>query len=422
MGRSVKAANDAMALPAGVRGTADPRFRSIAKAFGRIFARGGKGGALSVYLDGSPVVDICAGTSDRAGKILWDKDTGTIPYSTSKGIASTVIHRLADRNLLDYDAPIAEYWPAFGENGKSAITARDALTHRAGLSGLSGIAGSLDDILDHRRMEERLAAAKPDRYLGAPAYHALTYGWLVAGIARSITGKGMAELFRTEVADPLGVDGIHLGRPPASAPTKAAELVGSVDVFGRRVAQLLTPVAARVPGPLYGTVRTMFVPRVEDLFRGDDPPILNAEMPAANAVATASGLATLYSAIACGGETSTGRLLSADRIRVMSKVQTRKLDRTLYLPMSWRLGYHSFPIAGASHVLGHLGAAGSGAWADPGTGLAMGFVHNRLPDPRTLLFDQTILAWLSPMIVRAAKAAKAGGAVVIPVAANRTAS
>lgn len=420
MGNSAVTGNDSMTLPAGVRGTADPRFRSAVNAFGRIFARGGKGGALSVYLDGTPVVEICAGTSDRAGKVLWDKDTGTVPYSTSKGIASTVIHRLADRNLIDYDAPIAEYWPAFGENGKSAITVRDALTHRAGLSGLP--AGNLQELLDHRLMEERLAAAKPDRYLGTPAYHSLTYGWLLAGIARSITGKGMAELFRTEVADPLGVDGIHLGRPPASARTKAAELVGSVDVFGHRVAQMLTPYAARVPGPLNGVIRTMYFPGVEDLFRGDDPPMLNTEMPAGNAVATASGLAALYSAIACGGETDNGRLLSPERIRLMSKVQTRKIDRTLFLPMSWRLGYHSFPMAGAPHVWGHLGAAGSGAWADPSSGLALGFVHNRLPDPRTLLFDQTILAWLSPMVVRAAKAVKAGRPVVIPVAASRTAS
>ena len=35
-------------------------------------------------------------------------------FSATKGMASTVIHRLADRGLIDYDAPVAEYWPAFG--------------------------------------------------------------------------------------------------------------------------------------------------------------------------------------------------------------------------------------------------------------------------------------------------------------------
>lgn len=416
------AGNDPLALPTGVHGTADPRFRSAVNAFGRLFARGRKGGALAVYLNGEPVVDICAGTSDRAGTVPWDENTGTVPYSTSKGIASTVIHRLADRGLIDYDAPIAEYWSEFAANGKSKITVRQALTHQAGLSGLAGIAGNIEEVLDHRLMEERLAAANPDRRLGVPAYHSLTYGWLLAGIARSVTAKGMAELFRTEVAGPLGVDGIHLGRPPADAPTKASEFVGSVDVFGRRVSQMLTSVAARVPGPLNGIIRTMYFPGVENLFRGDNPPILNTELPAGNAVVTANALAALYSAIACGGETSSGRLLTADRIRLMSKVQTRKLDRTLYLPMTWRLGYHSFPVAGAPHVWGHLGAAGSGAWADPRSGLALGFVHNRLPDPRTLLFDQAILAWLSPIVVRAARTAKVAGPVVIPVGRRRTAS
>lgn len=57
-------------------------------------------------------------------------------FSATKGIASTVIHRLADRGLLSYDAPVAQYWPEFGANGKAEITVRDVLRHRSGLSHL----------------------------------------------------------------------------------------------------------------------------------------------------------------------------------------------------------------------------------------------------------------------------------------------
>lgn len=78
-------------------------------------------------------------------------------FSATRGVAATVTHRLADRGLIDYDAPVAEYWPEFGANGKSAITVRDLLRHRAGLSQPNGVTKA--DLLDHDRMEERLAAA-----------------------------------------------------------------------------------------------------------------------------------------------------------------------------------------------------------------------------------------------------------------------
>lgn len=64
-----------------------------------------------------PVVDVWTGWSDRAGTQRWTADTGAMVFSATKGIASTVIHRLADRGLLTYDAPVAQYWPAFGANG-----------------------------------------------------------------------------------------------------------------------------------------------------------------------------------------------------------------------------------------------------------------------------------------------------------------
>src|SRR5690242_20926870 len=138
------------------------------------------GGALAVYLDGQPVVDVWTGWSDRSGRHPWTADTAPMVFSATKGIASTVIHRLADRGLIDYSAPVAEYWPEFGAAGKSRITVAQLLTHRAGLSSLPPVAGGLDEVLDHELMEHRLAAAAPDRLLGVPAYHALTYGWLLA--------------------------------------------------------------------------------------------------------------------------------------------------------------------------------------------------------------------------------------------------
>ncbi|WP_267909137.1 serine hydrolase [Antrihabitans sp. YC2-6] len=88
--------------------------------------------------------------------------------------------------------------------------------------------------------------------------------------------------------------------------------------------------------------------------------------------------------------------------------------------MSWRLGYHSFPSANAPRAFGHIGLAGSGGIADPATGLAMAFVHNRVPNPRFLPLDQTILAWLAPLVFRGLR--PVADDRVTPIRRARTAS
>ncbi|MDT5350971.1 MAG: hypothetical protein QOH91_4258, partial [Mycobacterium sp.] len=196
-------------------------------------------------------------------------------FSATKGIASTVIHRLVDRGLLDYDVPVAEYWPEFGANGKSAMTVRQVMRHHAGLSGLRG--ASQEDLLDHLVMEERLAAAAPGRLLGKPAYHALTYGWLMSGLARAVTGKGMRTLIREEIAEPLGTDGLHLGRPPADAPTRVAQIIMPQNFTGL---PFINEVACKVADAFSGGFRSMYFRGVLAAVKGEIP-LLDAELPAA---------------------------------------------------------------------------------------------------------------------------------------------
>src|SRR6476620_3671579 len=131
-------------LPRNVQGAADPRFGSLVRIFG--------GGALSVYIEGRPVVDVWTGWSDRSGEQAWTADTGAMVFSATKGVAVAVIHRLVDRGLLSYDEPVAQYWPEFGASGKDEITVRDVLRHRAGLSHLKGV--TKEELLDHVLMEE----------------------------------------------------------------------------------------------------------------------------------------------------------------------------------------------------------------------------------------------------------------------------
>lgn len=392
-------------LPHGVSGGADPHFAKALRAFAALFpGRRFGGGALSVYLDGRPVVDVWTGWSDRRGEVPWSADTGAMVFSATKGLSSTVIHRLVDRGLLHYDTPVAEYWPEFEVKGKQRITVRDVMGHRAGLSHLNGATSV--DLLDHRVMEERIAAAPATRLTGIPAYHALTYGWLLSGLARAVTGRGMRELIRTELAQPLNTDGLHLGRPPADAPTRTAQILCPQSV---RANSLFDRVAPRLASWAFsGCFGAMYFPRAKSVVQGDIP-LLDCESPAANGVATARGLAKVYGAIANGGYTVDGPpLLSAGLVRGLTGKASYMPDVNLVLPQSWHLGYHRAPLRALLPGFGHTGLGGSAGWADPRTGMSFGFVHNRLLTP--MLLDQFAFVGLGAMLRRGAEEARRNGA------------
>jgi CubicO group peptidase (beta-lactamase class C family) len=363
-------------LPRGVHGAADPHFVCAVRSFASMFpSRRFGGGALAVYLDGEPVVDVWTGWSDRRGGEPWTADTATMVFSATKGMASTVIHRLVDRGLIDYDAPVAEYWRAFGANGKSNITVRQVMRHQAGLSALHG--ASKEDLLDHELMEERLAAARPGYSFGRSAYHALTYGWLMSGLARSVTGKGMRELIRQELAEPLGTDGLHLGRPPASSPTRPAQIIMPQSAIQNPVFNAVAPRIAALP--LSAGFGSLYFPGVKAVAQGEIP-LMDAEIPAANGVATARGLARMYGAIANGGRIDGTQFLSRDLVAGLSGRRSLRPDGNLVIPMAFHLGYHRLPLD-VIPGFGHVGLGGSLGWADPDSGLAFGFVHNRLLSP-----------------------------------------
>ena len=168
-------------LPAGVDGHAQLPFGPAADAFGKLVSRGRGGGALVVRMGGETVLDLCTGWADRAHTRPWTPETLALSFSTTKGVASTVVHRLAERGELAYDEPIATYWPEFAAGGKERVTVRDLLTHRAGLWSVRAVAERPEDLLDHLAMEERLAARSVRAPTERSAYHAITYGWLVAG-------------------------------------------------------------------------------------------------------------------------------------------------------------------------------------------------------------------------------------------------
>src|SRR5687767_4771583 len=81
-----------------------------------------RGLQVAAYVDGELVLDAWAGMADPSTGRPVDGNTLFTTWSAGKGVAATVMHLLAQRGCMDYDAPIGSYWPEFGARGKQAIT------------------------------------------------------------------------------------------------------------------------------------------------------------------------------------------------------------------------------------------------------------------------------------------------------------
>lgn len=372
-----------------VQGNAIRRFRPLVQRFANLYRRPGHGGgALAVYLDGEPVVDVWTGYADAHGQVPWERDTAAMSFSTTKGVVSTVVHRLVDRGLLNYDEPLATHWPAFDAEGKRDLTLRHLLSHQAGLHRIRGVVPSADDLLDHERVAEIVAEQMPHHPERAgTAYHGLTFGWLLAGLVKRATGMGVRQAVEVELAQPLDLDGCWIGAPQTE---------------WHRVAELFPPMPRplaldRIGGRVERTRRTrhlaeaLLIDGFERLvFHDPERRILVTEMPAANGVFTARSLAKIYAALATDGTVGGVEVLSPATLHEAGRVQNRQRDAVLGLPMRWRLGYHqAFTLGGrpAWKAFGHYGYGGSGAFADPETGMSLAFVTNRLGSITTPMGD-----------------------------------
>ena len=365
-----------------VHGFVDPDFVGVAEMLRRVVhgRRGhrgvtGGGAAVAVYLHGELVVDAWTGTRDRAGN-PWERDTVAMSFSTTKGVVSTVLHRLADRGLVAYDEPVATYWPEFAQAGKERLTVRHLLSHTAAMHRVRGLVDRSDQLLDWDHMVTALAAAPPAWEPGTrPGYHALTYGWLVGEVIRRVGGyPDLTEAVRREVTEPLGTDAMFVGVPSAER-HRLAELIGtppSESRFGWAFDRLENRSGFRPMADAFlvdGFDRMAMTERIHD-----------GEVPAANGAFTARSLARMYAAIVTPDRFDTPALLSPATVAAASTIQTTQRDAVVHFPMKWRLGYHlAATITGEIPTgFGHFGYGGSGAWGDPASGLSIGFVVNRV--------------------------------------------
>ena len=201
-------------------------FEPVLDAFAQNFAeRGEVGAAVSVYLDGQPVVDLWGGLADPVGGARWTEDTLVLVFSATKGVTAVCANLLMQRGQLDPEVAVAAVWPEFAARGKGEITVAQVMSHQAGLPYVEG-EFTLEETLSWSTMVDALAAQAPIWTPGTKhGYHMRTYGWLVGEIIRRADPqhRSIGAFWREEIADALGVD-FWIGLPESLEP-RVARLV-----------------------------------------------------------------------------------------------------------------------------------------------------------------------------------------------------
>jgi CubicO group peptidase (beta-lactamase class C family) len=379
-----------------IDGQLQPDFRRVADSLRQQIERMGGGAAVCVYHRGECVVDLWGGHRNHSGD-PWLRETMAPSFSTTKGVASTLVHIFADRGLIDYDACVATYWPEFAQAGKSGITIRQVLAHQSGLYHIRQMIDHADRMLDWDYMVHAIERAEPIHPPGArTGYHGLTYGFLVGEILQRVTGMSFQDIVECELAKPLELDGFYVGTPDDQLP-RAAELMwpDRSEVL-RRVSngsamRRLGETADSMMGVVSAALKNVGVdldapsivqalaPRGISSFDFGSPETLRQPIPAGNGLFTARSLARMYAALAEGGEIDGVRLFSRRTLGLATELQQEAPGRAvLPFDMRWRLGYHGIATTEgfAPQAFGHFGFGGSGAWADPSRRLAVGMIVN----------------------------------------------
>ena len=339
-----------------VRGFVADRFSAVREAFEENLASGADVGAsCCVTLEGETVVDIWGGFADEARTRPWEKETIANVFSTTKTMTALTALLVADRGELDFDAPVARYWPEFAANGKERVKVSHLMSHSSGLSGMREPL-TTEDLYDWEKVTSLLAAQAPLWEPGtASGYHVTTFGYLIGEVVRRITGKSLGAVFREEIAEPLGAD-FHIGLP-ASEDARVAEIIPWA----------LKPSDAR---PQFSEIQQITFMNMPFDVKTTLPTRAwrGAEIPAVNGHGNARSIAEIHSVLANGGVAKGKRLISEAGSRKVLEQQ----------------------IEGPDLVMTHLPPARFGlGFALPGPLLAL-----ELPNPNTIHWGGGGCSWI----------------------------
>jgi len=388
-----------------VQGNVSRGFEEVREAFVENFVRRHElGGACCAYHHGERVVDLWAGVRNKLTGEPWERDTMVIIHSATKGLAAMTLALAHSRGWLDYEEPVATYWPEFAQHGKEKITVRQLLAHQAGLFAIEEPVDR-SVVADLDRLAIVLARQKPVWEPGTrQAYHAISLGFYEGELLRRVDPRhrSLGQFFQEEIATPVGED-VYIRLPE--------------EIPNSRLATLSPPSPLRMMTgfPLRFTLEAMN--HHSNIYRAlmtnpgssvylDEQRVYarNLEVPSGGGVATARGIAHAYSVFATAGQELGLRQETLDLLAARAIPPTLGFyDECLKGDgVQFSLGFMKSTAAwpfGSARSFGSPGAGGSLGFADPDAGIGYAYVTSQMGtaltgDPRDLALREALYSAL----------------------------
>jgi CubicO group peptidase (beta-lactamase class C family) len=344
---------------------------------------------VAAYYQGRLAIDTWGGLADETTGRTVDGDTLFNVYSVAKAVTATALHMQVDRGLIEYDAPIARYWPEYAAHGKQKTTVRHALTHRAGIPQMpEGV--TPERMCDWDWMVREIAALKPLAEPGTKTlYQAMSFGWLIGELVRRTDPKqrSIGRFIREEIAQPLGITDLWIGIPD------------HVESRIARMTNATPPIPEEYLPPLFRLAAPAAVELSPEVF--ELPNVRRAEIAGVGGIFNARSEARFFAMLANGGELDGVRLLSRELVATFNtpRANAEEPDTVMFnMPMPITIA--GFWYGGDRPVVRpiknprafcHPGAGGSIGWADPEVNLAVAICHNRMFVPQSAADDPILL-------------------------------
>jgi CubicO group peptidase (beta-lactamase class C family) len=376
-----------------------PLFHENFEKFGEL------GAAVSVWQNGKPIIDLYGGFCDAGREKPWTADTVVLVWSATKGIGSACVLHALQRQKVELNRCVAEFWPEFGQADKDKITLGQLLSHQAGLCALD----QRVDVLDYGGVIRALEAQAPLWPLGTGhGYHARTFGFLLDELMRRVIGKTLSDYWQENFAGPLELDfwiglpekensrvaTIYAAKTPKAFGAEPKNRQSGSDFYR----DLVTPgtLARKTFTSPYG---------LNVISKMNDPHIRAQPIVSFGGIGSASALAKFYGMLANGGELDGQTFFSPKTIEGMTTTFSDGIDRVFQIPTAFSAGFMKDSLItprlfGPSRTsFGHPGAGGAHAFADPENKIAFAYVMNQmeqsvLPNEKSLRLVDAIYGLL----------------------------
>lgn len=378
-----------------------PQWQALADAFAANFSQGEEGAGLALVHRGELVVNVWAGqrSNKLAGleRVDWSEDTLVNIFSAGKGLVALCVLQLVAEGKLQLDEPVASIWPGFmhidkgADADKGAITLRQLLCHRAGLSAFHQHIPN-EQIFNWDLMTQAAAAETPwwtpDT---AQGYSPFMFGWILGELVKRASGcASFNEYFQTRVAQPLNIN-CHFGVPDhlLNAIADTGPLKRPLGVAASSTGADSIALGKLMKADPRGVTNRAFSNPISLMTTTNSRGWRAAQIPAAGAHADARALATIYGALANPQQ----KLLAKTVLPLCWQEQTFDDDRTLGLPLRFSHGFMlsqhdraDCRYGRGARAFGHPGAGGCIGFADPDFELGFGYVTHRMG--QGLLIDE----------------------------------